>query len=329
MKINFERLISRKAAQSLYRQLELAGMKMTVNKLVSIMVIFGAIAMAITAFASFIMLKFNAIISIGLGIIAWVGIIIAIYMIIQYKIDGRKTKMEKMLPDYFQLAAANLRSGIALDRALLLAARPEFSFFSDDIKDMNRRVFAGETLEKALEELGKKYNSIELQRALRMMIESIRYGGAMADLMVQLSKDLRGEEMAKKEIAGQMLMYTIFIVFAGLAAAPLLYGLTSQMITVTDTVWKGILQQNPGGLPTAGISFLKPSPPKVTIEQYHNFSLVAIIIITAFASLIMSSISSGSVVKGLRYLPVFIAIGIGIFYGTSYMIGILFSTLGT
>ena len=58
-----------------------------------------------------------------------------IYLLLEYKIDGRKTKLENMLPDYLQITSANLRSGIALDRAMLLAARPEFAFLSDDVKD--------------------------------------------------------------------------------------------------------------------------------------------------------------------------------------------------
>ena len=49
-------------------------------------------------------------------------------MYLEFRIDGRKTKLEVMLPDYLQITSANLRSGIALDRAMLLAARPEFGF---------------------------------------------------------------------------------------------------------------------------------------------------------------------------------------------------------
>ncbi len=123
-------------------------------------------------------------------------------------------------------------------------------------------------------------------------------------------------------------MYSIFIAFAGLIAAPVLYGLTAQMIVVTDTVWKGILAQNPGGLPSTGISFLKPSPPKITPDTYHDFSIAAIVIICGFASLIMSAISSGSAVRGIRYLPVFIIVGIVIFFVVQILIAGIFTGIG-
>ena len=158
-----------------------------------------------------------------------------------------------------------------------------------------------------------------------MILESLTYGGAMADLLEQLSKDMRNQQLTQKEIAGQLFLYSIFIAFAALAASPVLYGLTSQMITVTDTVWKGILTSNPGGLPSTGFSFLKPTPPQITPQEYDYFSLASIVIITGFASLIMSAISSGSVIKGLKYLPIFILIGLGLFLIMQTVIGGIFS----
>ena len=108
--------------------------------------------------------------------------------------------------------------------------------------------------------LSKAYRSTQLQHTVRLMIEGIQYGGGMTDLLNQLSKDMRNQAMVGKEISGQLFMYTIFIAFATLIGTPVLYALTSQMITMTNSVWAGILRQNPGGLPTEGVTFLKPSP---------------------------------------------------------------------
>ncbi len=328
MKINFERLVSRKLTISISKMLELSGIKISVNRLLSIAIILGIILFVFGAIYGFYVLKFGAIISVLLGIALWGALIFALFTIIEFRIDSRKTAMENILPDYFQLASANLRSGIALDRALLLAARPEFGLFSKDIQEMSRRLFSGETLENSLRALSDKYNSLQLKRSVRMMIESIRYGGAMADLFQQLAKDLRAQQLTQKEVAGQMLMYSIFIAFAALAAAPVLYGLTTQMITITDNIWNGILAQNPGGLPSTGISFLKPSPPKITPGTYYDFSLVAIMIICGSASFIMSSMNSGSLVRGLRTMPLFIVLGLGVFFIVSIVIQSLFSGLG-
>ena len=329
MAINFERLVSRNVSIWLSKRMDLAGWKRSVNSVVEIIILGGILALIVGAAAAFLIMKYSLLLSLLVGIGAWGAVIFVVYVLLEYRIDGRKTLVETYLPDYFQIASANLRSGIALDRSLLLAARPDFTVFSDDVKEMARSVFAGETLENGLTALGRKYSSYQLSHSIRMMIEALRYGGAMADLLEQISKDLRSQNLAQKEIAGQMLMYSIFIAFAGLIAAPVLYGLTSQMILITDTVWKGILAANPNGLPTAGISFLKPAPPKITPALYHEFSVLAIIVITGAASIIMASISKGSAVKGVVLLVPFIALGLTIFTVVSYVIGLMFGSLGS
>lgn len=325
--IKFERLVSRNVGRALSKELDLAGIKMGVEQLLKILII-GAVALLVVVSFVVYVIYSNSLYAAAAGLGSAAVLVIVAYMYLEFRIDDRKTKLEVMLPDYLQITSANLRSGIALDRAMLLAARPEFGFLTEDVKDMNRRIFGGENFDTSLREFSAKYRSYQLSHAVRMILESLRYGGAMADLIEQIAKDMRSQQLTQKEVAGQLFMYSIFIAFAGLIAAPVLYGLTAQMIIVTDQVWKGILTQNPGGLPTTGISFLKPSPPQITPTEYHYFSLAAIIVITGFAALIMSAISSGSAIKGLRYLPLFIVIGIAIFLIVQTVIAGVFGSIG-
>lgn len=325
--INFERLVSRGLARFISRELDLAGVKMSVNTLLELAII--------PFFVIFVAMTLGLILAVGIefllagaaGLVVGILYIAFIYLYLEYLIDARKTKLELMLPDYLQIVAANLRSGISLERAMLLAARPEFGFLTEDVKEMSRRVFGGQTLEASLQDFANKYRSYQLRHALRMVTEALRYGGAMSDLISQISRDIRSQQLIQKEVAGQLMMYSIFVAFAGLIAAPVLYGLTTQMIVITDGVWNGILQSNPGGLPTTGIAFLRPSPPKITPAEYRDFSYAAILVITGFASLIMAAISTGSAVKGLRYLPVFIAVGFIIYFIVQNVIASLFTSI--
>ncbi len=327
VEIKFDRLVSRNVVVALSRELDLAGVKMSVDQLLKIMIL-GAIFLLIGVSFGLYILGFNALIDAAGGLVCPALFATSIYLVLEYQIDARKTKIEEILPDYLQIVSANLRSGIALDRSMLLAARPEFGFLSEDVKEMNRRIYGGENFDASLREFADRYRSYQLSHAIRMILESLRYGGAMADLIEQIAKDMRSQQMTQKEVSGQLFMYSIFIAFAGLIAAPVLYGLTAQMITVTDAVWKGILAQNPGGLPTTGISFLKPSPPKISPTVYYDFSLVAIAIITGFAGLIMSAISTGSAIKGIKWVPVFIIIGIIVFIVMQTLIGGIFAGIG-
>ncbi|MEM0086915.1 MAG: type II secretion system F family protein [Candidatus Micrarchaeaceae archaeon] len=325
--IPFERLVSRNVVVLLSRELDLAGVKMTINRLLAIMIVGGILLMTISSYVAFLAFKLHFALSVALGIVALVVFEASIYFVLSMKIDQRKTFVESILPDYLQLVAANVRSGIALDRAMVLAARPEFKYFSEDVKLTAKGLYAGETLQNALVHLAEKYRSNTLKHTVRMMNEAVQYGGGMSDLLNQVAKDIRNQQTIQKEISGQLFMYTIFIAFAALIGAPVMYGLTSQMIGVTNQVWRGILAQNPGGLPTTGVSFLRPSPPKITTTQYQDFAMGAIFIITAFGALIVSAVASGSVTRGIRYLPIFLLVGFAVFFITGAAIHGIFSTI--
>lgn len=326
--VNFERLVSRNVARFISDEIDLAGIKTTVERFLGIAIVGGLLILAVSAFAIFLLFKINPGIA-GLAGIAFAVLYeVSLYGILEFMIEKRKNFAETVLPDYLQLTAANIRSGIALDKAMLSAARPEFGYFSDDVKLMEARLYAGDTLPGGLRFLAGRYRSPQLARTMRMIIESVQYGGGMTDMLNQISKDLRSQATIQKEIAGQLFMYTIFISFAALVGAPVLYALTDKMITVTSTIWTTISKESAGNFTaSAGLSFLKPSPPKITPAQYNLFAYAAIIVITGLGAFITSVISSGSVVRGLRMLPVFILIGLVVFYITSFVIGGIFNTI--
>lgn len=329
MAINFERLVSRGVAKFISDELDLSGLKISVNSLIQTGIFGGFAFFIVVTSVADLYLKLNIGFSVLGGIVSATVFLLMIYAYLEYNIDKRRSFVEEVLPDYIQLTAANMRSGISLDKAMISAARPDFKYFSDDIALMDKQIYAGETMQNALVRLGGRYRSRQLQHMMRMMNESIRYGGSMNDLLRQMAKDLRNQAIIQKEISGQLFLYTIFITFAVLIGAPSLYALTNKMINVTDTVWAGILKSNPSGLPTTGVAFIRPSPPKITTQQYYNFSIAAVLMITSLGALIVSAISNGSVLKGIKYLPVFIIVGLLVFFIISYVISTVFSSVGT
>lgn len=325
MKISFEKLVSRSLVRFLSRELDLAGVKTTVNNLIGIAVIGGIATFIAVAVIVFALIKLNAGIAVLAGIFSAAILEFAIYSILELKIEQRKNFVEGILPEYLQLTSANIRSGMAIDKAMVSATRPEFKYFSDDVVQISKQLYTGETFQNSLISLGNNYRSVQLRHTVRMINESMRYGGGMTDMLNDIAKDIRNQQTIQKEISGQLFMYTIFISFAAIIGAPALYALTDKMIAITDNVWAGILQQNPGGLPSTGVSFLKPSPPKVTQGEYNDFAILAILIISALGSFIVSVIMNGSIIRGIRYLPIFLLIGFTVFFITGFVISSIFN----
>lgn len=327
--IVFERLVGRNVSRSISSELDLSGLKMSVNDFLGIAIVGWFVVLVAGSFAALILLNLEFALSFLVGVLLSTVFEVSLYSILELKIEGRKDFVENVLPDYLQLTSANMRSGVSLSRAMIMAVRPEFKYFGDDINILGRQLYAGDTMPNAFRQLANKYRSVTLRRTVRVILEAEQYGGGLADLLNQIGKDLRGQHMVQKEVSGQLFMYTIFIAFAALVGAPTLYGLTNQMIGVTTKIWSQI---NVGGIsstPALGISFIKLSKPQITPEAYYIFSLIAIILITGFGSFIISAISTGRAIKGVRYLPIFILCGIAIFFIVSAVMSGLFSTFGT
>jgi len=325
--IVFERLVGRNVARFVSEELDLAGMKMTVNAMIGIGIVGWLVITIAGSVATEVLLKIDFILAFLIGAGLGTMFLVFLYSYMELLIDQRRSFVETILPDYLQLTSANMRSGVTLARAMVMAIRPEFKYFGDDVNILGRQLYAGETMQNAFVQLGNKYRSTTLKRTVRIIIEAEQYGGGMADLMNQIAKDLRSQQIIQKEVAGQLFMYTIFIAFAALVGGPALYGLTNQMIGVTTQVWSHINLGSLSSAPSIGGSFIKLSKPQITPSSYYAFSLFAIVIITGFGAFIISAIQSGNAIRGLRLLPVFIGAGIAIFFIVSAVMGALFASL--
>jgi hypothetical protein len=268
-----------------------------------------------------------------IALVASAGIMISaavvVYVFLRMRIDNRQKQIEEVLPDFLQICAANVRAGMSIERALWFAARPEFGLLSEEIANTTRRTFGGEPFNQALRKLAKKFNSRQLSRTINLIIEESSSGGEVATLLDKCSWDARQVQILHKEIAQMMLMYVIFIVFAACIGAPLLYGLSYQLIGATNKIWGDVAKQNPGGFPKVGMmsSLLQPRPPKVSTEDFYKFAIIATILVTFSASMIVAVINTGSWINGFKYAPFFVGLGLVVFFAVTLIFSLLFASI--
>jgi len=327
MMLNFQSLLSRSLVKRISDELDLAGIKVDLNIFIGFLLFssfFVIIGVGLIAEFKF---NFNPVIALILGIASSVIYLGVIYTIVELQIDTRRSKMEDILPDFLQITAANIRSGMPIDRAMVYSARPEFAPLTQEIQEFNKRIASGESLQSSLIVLSTRFRSRQLKRAVNLMIEGIAYGGGMVDLLERVAADIRQQQLLQKEIAGQLFMYSLFIIFASVFAAPLLFAVSVQMINITTSIWSGISSQLQGGkIQMAGaLSMFTPKPPSISAEDFKNFALATMIMVSTFAAFIVSSISSGVVSRGIRYVPAFILISLVIFFGAQSFLESLFS----
>lgn len=252
------------------------------------------------------------------------------YFLLIMRSESRASKIETILPDALQIIASNIRAGMILENAIWSSARPEFGPLRDEINKVSADTFAGIPISEGLLSMSKRVRSTILSRAMKLVVEGIDLGGEMSHLLDEVAQDIRSTQLLRKEIATTTLTYAIFIVFAAVIAAPLLFSISTfysqmneKLTAHTQSSSQDQSQINAaaqrsgfGGLATLGsIGSGSTSASKngINSTDVYWFSLFAIIITTFFASLILGEIQTGSVMQGAKFVPLFVPIAVGVF----------------
>ncbi len=261
----------------------------------------------------------------GLAVLAFAAVIALFYVFLQLNADARARKIEDVLPDALKIVSANIRAGMTLEQAVWGAARPEFGAFRDEIRKVSADAFGGKPLPRALELMSTRVKSQVLSRSVRLINEGVKLGGEMARLLDEVAEDIRGIQLLRKEIATSTLTYSLFIVFAALFAAPLLFAVSAYYAELNE----GLLLGQATGVPAGAISgavvqqaqltglpefaFGRIQKQGIAARDVYWFAVSSIAVTTFFAGLTLGLIRSGKALRGLKYSPLFVAVGLSVF----------------
>jgi len=131
--------------------------------------------------------------------------------------------------------------------------------------------------------------------------------------------------MIKKEISAGVLMYVIFIFVAIVFGAPLLFAMSSFLVKILTRNMQIISEGMPSGdMQGAPISITDINLSQDFINMYAMISLTAT---SFFGSIIMGLILKGDEKAGIKYLPVMLLIGIGLFFLGKFAMESLFGKM--
>ena len=309
-------------------QMRYAGLKEEfVNRFISFTFFFSIFLAAVISFDLWILGWDFLGILIGIGIGAMT--IIVIHLLVILIADSRAAEMEKVLPDALQLMAANVRAGMTVDKAIWLSARPEFGILEEEIKRVGVKTVGGKTIKEALTEMTFRIKSIILDRTVKLIIEGIESGGELAPLLEETADNIRTTQAMKKEIKTSVTAYSIFILFAAVLGAPMLFAISLFFVEVMTKLWGPEVL---GGIETVGAGigggfFAGAGGLPITPDELFWFALASITVTTVFGSLIIGLIQTGREKNGLKFIPILVLGAIGVFFLARFIIGTLFGDL--
>ncbi len=139
----------------------------------------------------------------------------AIMSYIDYK--WRKA-IDEHLPDLFRSIVQAQETGMTLPQALEEAAKRDYGPLTAELKKMNAQISWGMPFEQALLNLGKRVNTVLVQRTVPMIIEASRSGGRVEKVFDPMGKFIQTTLLLDKERRTQTrpfiaIIYVAFFVF--------------------------------------------------------------------------------------------------------------------
>lgn len=241
------------------------------------------------------------------------------YLVVDLKIFKRKVDIEDVLSDYLQLTASNIKAGMTIDRALWYAVRPRFGVLANEIETVAKETMRGEDLKAALQKFSAKYDSILLKRSISILIEGIEAGGEIGNLLNKIAINIEENKIMRQEMAANVTTYIIFISFATIAAAPVLFALSGVLIKVITNLGSSLSGMGSASSAAGfGITFANTG---IDYKDFRIFAIVCLLITSFFSAMIISTIKSGNAKLGLKNIPIFMAITVVLFIAADKVMG--------
>ena len=247
-----------------------------------------------------------------------------IYFYLDLRIFNRTKEMEEVLQEFLKFVSENLKGGMSFEKSLWSAIKPEFGILATEVRLAAKKVMTGQDVDEAITEFTDKYDSPMLRRSFNLIIEGLKGGGRIAELIDRVIENIEETRMLKKEMAATNMTYVIFITFVVIVIAPGLFALSYQLLTIL-----GKFAAKIGATQVRGGMTLPLTISNISIKQtdFVVFSRYALVTISTFSSMIVSMIRKGSIKAGVMYIPIFIGLSLLMYSMFMFLLTLIFSNL--
>jgi len=314
-----ERLMPKKAFEKYRKLINYSNIEIDPGEFLNLMTLTGMVVSLIVAIIVKSYLNYSMLVIFPTTLVLY-GF--GVYVLLQLSAESKAKFVESILPDALQLMASNIRAGLTTDKALILAARPEFGPLRDEISKIGKETMAGRNFTEALERSTERIRSKDMERTIALIVQSLKSGGQLADLLDQTADDMRDQQIIQKEISASVLMYAVFIAIAITLGAPLLFALSSFLLELLVTNMELISSQMPTSMREMASTAMPITVTNISIrpEFAITYSLLSIGISTLFGSIVMGLILKGEETAGLKYMPVMLIIAVCLFYLAHFLL---------
>jgi archaellum biogenesis protein FlaJ (TadC family) len=261
----------------------------------------------------------TAVLKINEPLLGALGFLIVVDLMIGYpymKGKARIDSIEANLPDALKQISDTLKTGSTYEYALREVASSQYGPLTEEMKKVLRKLEEGENFENSLLTLSRNVESRLVRRVITIIIDTVRAGAALADILDDISQDVREMNRIAQERKTKTVLQVIFMVAAGVFVAPFIFGMVA---TIIDFLIGA--SGKTGALSGAGL---------VKVQNARDLIVFSvkgyILVIVVSASIMIGVMRDGRASKSLLYIPLLLLLAYAVFYISQFAVGTLVGT---
>jgi len=212
------------------------------------------------------------------------AVIIAVFppAILNYIDYKWKKAVDEHLPDLFRTIVQAEETGMTLPQALEEASKRNYGPLTAELRKMNAQISWGMTFEEALLALGRRVNTVLMQRTVPLVIEASHSGGHVEKVFDPMGKFIQSTLLLDKERRNETRPYIAIIYVA-------FFVFLFTIILLFKSFFASI-----EGLPTFGVAVMTPQG--IQRIFFHMTSIQAF-----FGGLVAGKMGEGTISAGLKH----------------------------
>lgn len=230
-----ENKISEKYLTSFQEILLASGIFTIASELLAIMVIAIIVLTLLFILISFLF-HFDILIAILFSILIPPSFLVGVIII---KSEKRAESIEKASPDFLRQLSSMLRVGLSFENAMEDLSRYGSGPLYDEIKRAVIEIKIGREFNESIIAMVNRLKSKNLERTFKIILEARKSGGSLADIIDDVSNDLRAIIILKRERRSSVMMAVMFLVISAVIAAPFALGMTGIYSSFMADLGKG------------------------------------------------------------------------------------------
>ena len=179
-------------------------------------------------FLLILFLLISVLFSLDLVMAILLSILIPIVLFVLFifiKSERRREEVESSIPDFLRQLSSMLRVGMSLENALVDLSGHGSGPLYDELKRLVVELRMGKSFDESFNNMAKRLDSKDLERSFKIILNAHKSGGGLADVIGDVSDDLRAMLILKRERKSSVMMSIMFLVLASVIAAPFALGM--------------------------------------------------------------------------------------------------------